>query len=346
MNEVYFSKELDKILENVDFSNLGNNVAIKVHFGEKGCETYLSPLIVKKVYDKVISLGNKPSSLSSDNEKKAALVECNVLYRGSRTNATDHTKTAMLHGFDFAPIDILDGEMGNEDIDVKVENGIVSNAKLGAGLKKYDSLIVLTHFKGHMMSGFGGAIKNIGMGLGSRAGKLAMHSNLKPSVNAEKCISCGKCIDNCDVKAISFDNGRAKINDKICIGCAMCIAVCPQGAVSVPWRGGTSEELQKKMVDYASAVLKVIPNTIFINFLVNITKDCDCVNVKQKPLMKDIGILYSKDIVAIDKASFDLADKESEGSFNKINEVDKTIQIDYAFSKGMGEKKYKLIELD
>lgn len=335
MADVYFSKELDRILEKIDFSKLGKNVAIKMHFGERGCETYLSPELVKKVYDKIISLG-----------KKSALVECNVLYKGSRTNSTEHMKTAILHGFDFAPIDILDRELGNEEIEVKIENGLLKNAKLGAGIKKYDSMVVLTHFKGHMMAGFGGAIKNIGMGLGSRAGKLAMHSKLKPSVNHVKCIACSKCIDNCNFNAISIIDNKAFIDNIKCAGCAMCIATCPNGAISVPWRGGTSEELQKKAVDYASAVLKVIPNTIFINFLVNITKDCDCVGVVQEPLMNDIGILYSKDIVAIDKASFDLVNKESNRNFNKINEIDKNIQIDYAISLGIGEKKYELIELE
>lgn len=332
MADVYFSKELDKILGKIDYSKLGKNVAIKVHFGERGNETYLSPVFVKRVYDKIISLG-----------KKAALVEGNVLYRGGRTNSTDHIKTAISHGFDFAPIDILDGELGDEFIGVKVGNGLVKTAKLGAGLKKYDSMIVLTHFKGHPMAGFGGAIKNIGMGLGSRAGKLAMHSDINPSVKPEKCTACGECIENCNYDAVSIINGKAFIDDNKCVGCAMCRAVCESNAVCVHW---TSEDrLQKKIVDYARGVLKLIPNTIFINFLVNITPECDCFNYIQKLLVSDIGILYSDDIVAIEKASFDLVNKESNGEFDKINNVNKNIQTDYASSKGIGEKEYRLIEL-
>jgi hypothetical protein len=334
MAEVYFSDNLDKILNKIDFSKLGKNVAIKVHFGEKGCETYLSPLHVKKVYDKIISLG-----------KKATLVECNVLYRGSRTNAKDHIETAISHGFDFAPIDILDGELGNEDIEVNIKNGLVKKIRLGKGLLKYDSMIVLTHFKGHVAAGYGGAFKNIGMGLGSRAGKLNMHANVSPFVDLDKCISCGECIKNCPVKAISYEYGKAKINSEICIGCAMCIAVCPTKAVRIPWGSSTNEELSKKIVDYSEAVLKIIPNIMYINFLINITKDCDCMNTKQEPIMNDVGILYSRDIVAIDKASLDLAEKKSNGDFDKINNIDKSVQVDYANKKRLGEKNYELINL-
>lgn len=327
MAEVYFSKELDKILDKIDYSRLGKNVALKVHFGEKGCETYLSSDIVRKVYDKIISLG-----------KKATLVECNALYRGSRTNSKDHIKTAIEHGFDFAPIDILDGELGDKFIEINIDDSIV---KLGAGLKNYDSMIVLTHFKGHPITGFGGAIKNIGMGLGSRAGKLYMHSDIMPSVNISKCIACGRCFKNCNANAISI-NSKARINPDLCNGCAMCIAVCASGAIKIPW-SGSNEEMQKKIINYARGVLKLIPNAIFINFLINITPECDCFNYVQKSIMEDIGVLYSDDIVAIDKASFDLVNKKSNEKFEKINTIDKSFQIEYAYSKGLGEKEYKFI---
>ena len=334
MAEVYFSKEIEGILNQIDFSLLGKNVAIKVHFGEKGCNTYINPQIVKAVYDRVVSFG-----------RNAALVECNVLYKGSRVNSTSHIKTAKEHGFLFAPIDILDGEKGNETIEVEIKNGLVKTAKLGKGLEKYDSMIVLTHFKGHMAAGFGGALKNIGMGLGSRAGKLAMHSSIKPSINVSKCTGCSTCIKNCDVKAICLENGKAKINPEICMGCAMCIGVCPHYAVNIPWAGSTQEELQKKIVDYSEAALKLIPNTIFINVLQNITEECDCMGIPQKSIIPDIGFLYSKDIVSIDKASLDLVNKKSDGKFDTINRVNKNLFIESAYEKGLGEKEYKLIEM-
>ena len=328
MTKVYFSKDIDKILDNIDYSQLGKKVAIKVHFGEKGCKTYINPKLVKKVYDKIISFG-----------KQATLVECNVLYKGSRTNSTDHKKTAKENGFDFAPIDILDGEDGSEYVEI-------NKCKIGKGLKKYDSLIVLTHFKGHEMAGFGGAIKNIGMGFGSRAGKLHMHSTIRPSIS-EKCIACGECIKYCPVNAITIDNktNKAKINDELCIGCARCIAICPNEAASIPWESETSEGLQKKIAFYAQAVLSLFPNSIFINVLENITADCDCWGKIQEPIMDDVGIIYSTNIIAVEKASLDLINKFSKGKFNKINSVDKDKQIYFAKEQGLGSSEYELIEV-
>lgn len=326
MTKVYFSNDIEKILKNIDYSKLGKKVAIKVHFGERGCETYISPKIVKKVYDKIISL-----------RKEASLVECNVLYRGSRTNSTEHIATAKEHGFSFAPIDILDGEDGSEFIEI---NG----CQIGKGIKKYDSLIVLSHFKGHSMAGFGAAIKNVGMGLASRAGKMHLHSDVHPQV-LEKCIGCGKCIKHCDVNAIKIENNKAKIDSNKCIGCAMCIAVCPNQAVSVPWMSETPKELQKKVVLYTKAVLSLFPNAVFINVLEKITKDCDCESDLQEPIMEDIGIISSENIVAADKASLDLANEHSNGEFNQINSVDKNKQISLAEEAGLGSSKYELINL-
>lgn len=296
MEKIYLSKDIEKILGKIDYTRLGKEVAIKLHFGEKGSETYINPDLVKAVYDKIISLG-----------KKASLIECNVLYRGSRTNTTDHLATAKEHGFDFAPINILDGENGQEYLEVDID-GLIKKAKLGKGLQNYDSMIVISHLTGHMMAGFGGALKNIGMGLGSRAGKLQMHSEISPSVNIERCTGCETCIEYCNADAISLVNGKANIDQKKCEGCVMCIAVCPQRAVKIPWDSSTASDLQKKMVDYVDAVFKIISKDrmIFINVLENITKECDCFGIIQEPIMEDIGILTGNDIVAIDKASSDL----------------------------------------
>jgi len=338
MEKIFLSKKIEKILENIDYSKLGEKVGIKVHFGEKGCNTYLNPEIVKAVYNKIKSLG-----------KKVALIECNVLYRGSRTNAYDHVKTAMEHGFTDMDIDILDGDKGEEFIEVDLGDRETKKAKLGKGLKNYDSMIVLSHFKGHMMAGFGGAFKNIGMGLGSRAGKLHMHSNVKPSVRESICSACGTCIDNCNAKSIKIMefNGKARIDEDKCEGCAMCISVCPQGAVSVPWSGATKEELQKRIVDYTRGVFKIIPKEkiIYINVLENITEQCDCMGVRQEPIMEDIGILVGYDVVAIDKASFDLVEEKSNGEFSEVTKADET-QIDYACELGLGCEEYEVVGLD
>lgn len=329
MEEIYLSKDIKKILGKIDYSRLGEAVAIKLHFGEKGCSTYVNPEIVKAVYDKIISLG-----------KKASLIECNVLYRGSRTNTTDHLATAKEHGFDFALINILDGENGQEYLKVDID-GLIKKAKLGRGLQDYDSMIVISHLTGHMMAGFGGALKNVGMGLGSRAGKLQMHSEISPSVNIERCTACKTCIEYCNADAIEIINGKAKINNKKCEGCAMCIAVCPQKAVKIPWDSSTASDLQKRMVDYVDAVFKIISKDkmIFINVLENITKECDCFGIIQEPIMEDIGILTGNDIVAIDKASTDLI-KE------KGKDLDGQVQIDYAAERGLGSRDYEIVGLD
>jgi len=332
MAEVIFSKTIEPILDKLDFSQLGNNIAIKTHFGEKGCDTFIKPELVKKVYDKLQQLN-----------KKATLVECNVLYKGSRTNSKDHIRTAKEHGFGFAPIDILDGEMGEEFTEVEIKDSLVKKAKLGKGILKYDSMIVLTHFKGHISAGYGGAFKNIGMGFGSRRGKLHMHSDTRLKINPETCIGCEKCIQNCNYDAITIINKKAVINPEKCVGCAMCTSVCPEKAVE--WKRSTTELLQKKVVDYARAVKKIIPNIIFINILEDITKGCDCHDFKQKPMMDDIGILASKDIVAIDKASLDLVNKHSNNKFDKIWDINKSTQTDYASEKRLGKKDYELVKI-
>ena len=326
-SKVFFAKNINEIIDKIDFSKLKGNVGIKVHFGEAGCTTYINPNYVKIIYDKIISLGFT-----------ASLIECNVLYKGSRTNASSHIRTALDHGFNFAPIDILDGEESKDFVEI-------DGCKIGGGIKKYDSIFVLSHFKGHVFTGFGGALKNVGMGLGSRAGKLDMHCSVKPSIKKEKCISCGLCINKCDVCAIAFDeNRKANIDSDKCIGCAMCIAVCPNNAVSVPWESKNDGELQKRIVDYTKAIINnKNQNLVYLNVLENITANCDCEGKSQKTVINDIGFLTSSNIVAVEQASLDLA---NECGFKEINKnIDKEIQIKYAKESGLGNDEYELIKI-
>jgi uncharacterized protein len=331
MSNVYLSDDMEKLISNIDFSRLKGKVGIKVHFGEKGCTTYMSPKIVKMVYDKVTSLG-----------VKAKLIETNVLYRGSRVNSTLHKKTAIEHGFDFADIDILDGEKGEDRIKVNLDSSVMNPVLLGAGIKRFDSLIIISHFKGHILAGYGGVFKNLGMGFASRQGKLKMHADISPSINTEKCTACGACKKVCNYDAITL-NPKAKINDKKCVGCAMCIEVCRFYAVNIPFGNSSGEYFHQKIVEYARGVFEVIPidNCIFLNLATNITKDCDCMGYSQTPSMKDIGYLYSTDPVALDKACLDLGGEK----FQKINSLDKTSMLDYAEKKGLGKKEYKLVRV-
>lgn len=339
--KVFFSKNsissvFNKLISDKDEFK-GKKVAVKIHFGEKGCNTFTDPKLIKEVTDRVKELDGKP-----------VLVECNVLYRGSRTIKKNHLNTALEHGFNFADIDILDGDMGEYEIEIPIKNGKHhKTAKIGKGIEKYDSLISIAHFKGHMMQGFGGNIKNIGMGLGSRAGKLAMHADISPHIS-KRCNACGLCIEACPSDAIKLVNNKAEINKELCIGCAKCIAVCPIGAIKVPWEGATPEVLQERVVEYTQAVLSLFDfNGYFINILLNITKDCDCVNQRQDPIMEDIGILASKDIIALEQASIDLV-KKSAGKdiFKENNKVNSQIQIDYGEKLGLGNKEYELVEIN
>ncbi|MBN2880850.1 DUF362 domain-containing protein [Candidatus Woesearchaeota archaeon] len=334
VSEVFISQEIEKLLEKIDWDVLEGNVGVKVHFGERGCTTYMDPKIVKKVCEAIQARNHK-----------VTLIETNVLYQGSRTIKENHIKVAHEHGFDFCDIDIIDGNAGEEMIEVPVK-GEVTLAKLGAGIKRYDSIVVISHFKGHIFAGFGAALKNMGMGFGSRAGKLHMHANVKPSINAKTCVGCQACLSGCDFGAITMNENHAEIDPNKCTGCAMCVAKCTFGAVQIPWGSNSREELCHRIVDYASGVFNIIPKEkfLFINIANKITKLCDCDGSAQTPFMEDLGILYSKNPVALDKACLDLA-RQKYQKFDSINVTPKDEQIEYAVKTGLFDSEYKLIEL-
>ncbi|MBW2977838.1 DUF362 domain-containing protein [Candidatus Woesearchaeota archaeon] len=320
-SDVYFIKDnfeenIPKILKKLcpDFSTVG----VKVHFGEAGNVTFVPAKYVKIIADCFNS----------------TLIETNVLYKGKRTETKDHVELAKKHGFDFCPIKILDEE---EEIPINLKHF----KKAILGKIPFKDLVVVSHFKGHGI-GFGGAIKNVGMGLASRKGKLALHAGISPSVDVEKCVVCGQCIKECPAEAIKVEE-KAKIKSEICIGCAKCIAICPQGAVKIPWNSLGPKEVQERIAEYSVAALKD-RRTVYVNFLVNLVKGCDCVGKEMKILGKDIGVLISKDIVAIDKASDDLCKKQGI-DFGKINETDSLVQIRYAEKLGLGKIDYKLVEI-
>jgi uncharacterized Fe-S center protein len=332
MSDVYFSKKIESLFEHFP-ENLNGRTGIKVHFGEEGNETFIPAEIVKKIY----------LELKRRNPRaEIKLIESNVLYRGSRTKTEEHIQTAKKHGFDFAPIEILDDKG-----EIKISENLMhfKEVKAGKGIKDFENLIVISHVKGHCMNGFGGALKNVGMGIASRGGKLALHSSTAPRVNW-KCSACGKCIEECPVKAIKIEGlnlikigKKARINNEKCIGCAHCIAICPQGAIEIPWGSQTSKDLQEKIDEYCFGILKG-KKSWFINWMGNITKDCDCIGRKQEKETGDIGFLFSRDIVSIDKASFDLIGKET---FKKMwPNIDSEWQFEYAEKIKLGERKNKI----
>jgi hypothetical protein len=297
-----------------------------VHFGEEGNKTFVSADLIKEVVGMV---------------KNPTLIECSVLYRSPRSKARTHKELAIKHGFDFAPIDILDGEDGDDSVEINIKGKHFASCYLGQGLSKYRSILALAHFKGHMGTGFGGVLKTLGMGLGSRRGKLAMHSSIQHQVTEEKCISCGTCIEHCPVNAISYNKrGKANINGKVCISCSKCISVCPEQAIEIPWEAHGTQMLQERIAEYVLAALKDRPG-FFVNILVNITDNCDCMGEVMKPLTNDIGILVSNDPVAVDQAAYDLVLKQFPG----FKEFNGDHQLKHAERLGLGIRQYNLINL-
>ena len=324
-------KEINKGISDNDV------IAVKTHFGEKGNTRFVKPELIKPITDEI-------KKISSELNCNCFITDSNTLYRGQRLNAKDHVKLAKEHGFDVLgiPIIIADGMYGDEEVDVEINKNIFDNGKIAKKIYEADVMVLISHFKGHMLFGFGGAIKNLGMGCSSRAGKLKMHSKIAPYVKSEKCTGCEVCIKNCAVDAISLKNGKAMINNDKCTGCAKCISVCPQGIIMIPWHGATSNEVQERCAEHAFGAVKN-KKLICINFINNITKDCDCLK-DSEIIGNDIGIVASLDPVACDKASYDLVkEKHGKDIFIEHNNVDGTHILDYAEEISLGVKEYELI---
>jgi len=319
-------KKLSKVFS--DYLEPEDEVAIKLHFGERESVTHLNPDLVESFYGEV-----------DKNVEKAVLMDCNVLYNSERSLGSSHRKLAHDNGFDFAPIVIADGEKSEEEMVVPVDLNHFDQARVGKALQDYNFLLALSHFTGHDPAGFGGALKNIGMGLGTRQGKIEMHQVFDLEVSSSDCVACGKCVEECPVGAISISGGSAVIDQEKCIGCGMCIGVCSENAVKIPWDMGSAQKLDERIVEYAYAALKD-RKSYFMSVLMDITPDCDCMNETQNPVMDDVGILLSEDIVSIDQAGLDLSDTEK---FD--GDTDPEIQVRYAEELGMGERDYELVEI-
>lgn len=271
--------------------------AIKLHLGEPGNIAYLRPNFSKVVADKVKELGGKPF-----------LTDCNTLYVGRRKDALEHLDSAYENGYNpfctGCHVIIADGLKGADEARVPVAGGeYIKEAKIGRAIADADVIISLTHFKGHEETGFGGAIKNLGMGSGSRAGKMEMHSDGKPSVDHDKCIGCGRCARNCAHKAIRITEGKANINHDNCVGCGRCIAACPFDAVQPDWEG-SNILLCRKMAEYAKAVIDGKPS-FHIAAVVDVSPFCDCHAENDAAVVPNIGFFASFDPVTLDQACAD-----------------------------------------
>lgn len=342
---LYFIKEanvdnFERILKNLDldFISTKDFVALKTHFGEDGCNTFISAEIYKPLVELLIKKQTFPF-----------FTDTNTLYSGKRSNAVEHIKLAKDHGFSLdelkVPIIIADGIKGNDYVEVEINLRYFKKAKIASNIYYSDVLICLTHFKGHMLFGFGGTIKNLGMGCAARAGKYLLHNVLKPKLKIERCTGCGRCIIYCPSGALSLENKKISLNFDKCVGCAECIHACKQKVFSIPW-DLSYKEVQERTVEYAYAAVKN-KKVLFINFLVNITKDCDCINKKQAPIVENLGIMIGFDPVAIDWGSVNIVnDYYGRDLFKELwPNIDYSPQIEYACQIGLGKKEYKIIEV-
>jgi uncharacterized Fe-S center protein len=277
----------------------GKFVAIKMHFGEMGNISYLRPNYARAVADVVRELGGNPF-----------LTDCNTLYPGSRKNALEHLYCAWENGFTpltvGCPVLIGDGLKGTDDIAVPVPGGeYVREAKIGRAIMDADVFISLTHFKGHEMTGFGGAIKNIGMGCGSRAGKKDQHNNGKPEIDPEKCRGCLRCRRECANDALEFSERTRKmrVNPDKCVGCGRCLGACNFDAIGFSEDSALSE-LNARMAEYAKAVVADRPN-FHISLVVDVSPNCDCHGENDAPILPNLGMFASFDPLALDQACAD-----------------------------------------
>lgn len=341
-------------IENIDFNN--KFVAIKIHFGEPGNLAFLRPNYAKAVADVVKELGGRPF-----------LTDANTLYVGRRKNALDHIDAAYENGF--SPLStgcqviIADGLKGTDETLVPIDGEYVKEAKIGRAVMDADIIISLNHFKGHEATGFGGAIKNLGMGCGSRAGKMEMHYSGKPIVDESMCKKCKVCAKICAHDAISYNEstGVAEIDHNKCVGCGRCIGICNFDAIE-PANNSANDLLNKKMAEYALAVVKGRPE-FHINIICDVSPNCDCHSENDAPIVPNVGMLASFDSVAIDRASADLVNEQTAFMNSALGEnIERHIcekdnfhtnhpdtnwesQIEHGEKIGLGTANYELIKV-
>ncbi|MFZ2385740.1 MAG: DUF362 domain-containing protein [Candidatus Omnitrophota bacterium] len=319
------------------FLRKGEKAAVKIHFGEEGNTGFVRPEHTRVVFEAICVKG-----------ASAFLSDTNTLYRGRRTNSSDHLRLALEHGFtrETTGMDVVipDDTQAGEELDVPVKGKLIRSAKLARVFVDAPALVAVTHFKGHILTGFGGALKNLGMGCATRRGKLAQHCDAAPMFYPESCVGCGECAVVCPAKAISVTGKKAVLDSSKCIGCASCIAACPNAALFIDMECG--EKVQHKMVEYAAAVLQGKQGkTAFLNFAVKINKECDCWGGANPRVAPDVGIFASLDPVSVDKASLDMVTEAcGKDIFKEVHpDQDGVKYLEYARDMGLGSLEYELV---
>jgi len=337
------------MLDKIDFNN--KYTAIKIHFGEPGNLSYLRPNFAKVIVDLIKEQGGR-----------VFLTDCNTLYVGRRKNGLDHLDTAYENGYNpftlGCHIVIGDGVKGTDETLVPVAGEYVKEAKIGRAVMDADIVISMNHFKGHVAAGFGGAMKNLGMGCCSRAGKMEMHSAGKPYVDQECCVGCGICKKNCAHDAITITNKKASIDHDKCVGCGRCLGMCPMDAVNSA-DDESNDILAKKIAEYTLAVVQDRPH-FHISFVMDVSPNCDCHPVNDAPIVPDVGIFASFDPVALDMACTDAVNTQKPVRNSKLGEAEldmgdhfRTVHpttngivaIEHGQKIGLGSKEYELIKI-
>ncbi len=331
MSKIYDFAGTEQIIKENDF------VAIKVHVGEKGNTTHVKPDLIKVLADKVKNKKGYPF-----------LTETSTLYKGDRENAVKHILHAHSHGSSIentgAPFIMADGLLGNTEGSVSINGELHKTVDVAREILSADVILNVSHVTGHMITGIGACIKNLGMGLASRKGKRSQHSAMKPSIKKE-CVFCKKCIQWCPEEAIIEKDGKAFIIQAKCVGCGECLTVCRYDAVNFDWQAEAGFT-QKSMAEHALGVVKD-KKCFHFNVMIDMTQDCDCWGKVQKKIIPDLGILASCDPVALDMATLELTGKIhgktlAELSYGNQNAL---IQINHSVKIGMGSKEYELVTM-
>lgn len=339
--------ELDKVIRGGDLT------AVKLHFGERGNHAFVRPVFIRRVVEEIKKAGGKPF-----------LTDSSTLYPGERKEAVSALQCAIENGFAYAcvnaPLIMCDGIKGQNAVKVPVNGEILKSVSIGAEIAEADALVTVSHFKCHELTGFGGALKNLGMGCSSRSGKMQQHSTVAPKVAEKFCNGCAICLESCAHDAIAMTEGRANIDADLCVGCSRCITACPQKAINIQWNESSSL-VMKKMAEYATgAISGKSGKIVFINFITQVSPACDCYGHADAPVVNDIGICASTDPVAIDQACADLVNgargnmctalaNGHEPGGDKFRgvypQIDWEVQLEHAQKMGIGDREYELVKI-
>jgi uncharacterized Fe-S center protein len=354
--ENLFAK-LERLLEKGGLAGAvrkGDLTAIKVHFGEKGGHAYVRPTFLRRIVECVKTLGARPF-----------LTDSCTLYPGERKEAVSALSCGIENGFAYAvvgaPLLVCDGLRGHSARRIAVQGELLTSVDIATGILEADSLVTVSHFKCHELTGFGGALKNLGMGCSSREGKLEQHSSVAPEVAETYCTACAACLRACVHDAIRFVEGKARIDPEKCAGCGRCITVCEEKAIKIQWNEAPGL-VMKKMAEYAKGALHGKENkALFVNFVTQVSPACDCYGHSDAPIVPDQGILVSTDPVALDQACADLVngarglpgtamERGGEPGGDKFRalypEIPWEATLEHAEKMALGTRTYELIRLE